>query len=160
MKFLLFNAAVAAAIVYLLAVDDGDTPVSTLPAASQAEWQQKFDRIKDRVAALKSEAEPQEAVLPIPELAKGDSPISAEKIDKPEQSPLEKAPTQTPPPLEAEREVEVLTQPEALRPAPITGDVVKPGPATPKNMTPRQRRRELNRLVHDMEMMFADKLAQ
>ena len=49
----------------------------------------------------------------------------------------------------------------AAKPKPVTPLVEeKPDPPLRKFMSRAERRRELNRLAHDMEMMFADKLSE
>lgn len=149
MKFLLFNAAVVAAIVYLLAVDGDKLPMNQTKIPDQVEWQKKFDRINDRVAELKANADAAE------DITEASPPEAKQKID-PQPTP-KKAP-----PLLAEREVKVpiVNLPPQSKPASKAEAIKEAKKADPKFMTPRQRRRELNRLAHDMEMMFADKLAQ
>jgi hypothetical protein len=172
MKFLLFNVIVAGALVYLfgagpvkqiategaaVAVDltdkavealrqDGLAVVAGKPASFRepskkermAELQRKFVNVQTTPAAtpeVKTTATPPPSVIEV----------------------RETKPTPLPPIAEA---VEVRTAP--VHKVPVEKKVASSAPKieAPQFMTPKQRWRELNRLAHDMEVMFADKMAR
>jgi hypothetical protein len=176
MRFLLFNVTVTAALIYLFAVGGpGVAPslkgkaedlLATLTAAAG----EAIDKISDPSPGggsdeLRGQATPESprkggqpdrttALVP----AAGELPaVDASRPPPPPPSP-------TAAPIEPERSKPlqaptVSRKPEAARAAPSpSADPVTPSRKRPRFMTPRERRRELQRLARDMEELFVNRL--
>ncbi len=140
MKFLIFNVAFAAAIVYLV-FNDGDTMTAAVEPGGTPSLSQ---------AAVSTAGE-------LGDFLSGE----LDKISSARKQ-LEADPV-TPPQLEA-RQVPVRTVHRA--PGQLSGaQVPQTNPSTPKAepvvaKSSGDRRKELNKLAQDMELMFADRLAR
>jgi hypothetical protein len=174
MKFLMFNVVVIGALAYLAIGPGGadffktDTVIAA-PVAAKEDIAAKAKQLYDEVYAKRmneaekffsmvdnefTEDEPKKIAAAEPK------PAVQEAAPAPKPAPVKKAPV-----LTAAKEVQVVAVHKAPPPAaPIgTGKAIVTAQKTatapaPKFMTPRQRARELNRLVQDMEIFFADKL--
>jgi hypothetical protein len=173
MKFLMFNVVVIGALAYLV-VGPGvadyfktDT-AQPVPVAAKEDIAAKAKELYDAVYAKRmieaekffsmvddefNHAETKTVAAAEPK------PTAQEAVPAPRPAPVKKAPV-----LTAAKEIPVVAVHKAPPPAtPIgTGKAIVTAQKTataPKFMTPRQRARELNRLVQDMEIFFADKLA-
>ena len=179
MKFLIFNGVVIGALAYLAIGPGGadffktDTvipaPVAAKRAISKDEIAAKAQELYEQVYAKRMiEAEKFFSMVDKEITADGTKiiaaavpkPVTPEIAPAPKPAPVKKAPV-----LTATKDVKVVAVHKAPPPAaPVgtgkaidTAQKTEPAPA-PKFMTPRQRARELNRLVQDMEIFFADKL--
>ena len=154
MKFLLFNAVVIGALVYLFSDDPSQlSDPKTVSAQTQKIVENAKRTVKASARVVKEK---------VNNFAEADQPAMPDPKPKPvvEQEAPRLPPAQ---PIEpwVVNPVPVVTAAKARR----TPSVFKaPAPEVevaeqPKFMTPQQRRRELNKLAHEMELMFADKLA-
>ncbi|MBT3532649.1 MAG: hypothetical protein HOB37_18625 [Rhodospirillaceae bacterium] len=175
MKFLMFNVVVIGALAYLVVGPGGadffksDT-AQPVPVAAKEDIAAKAKALYDEVYAKRmNEAEkffsmvdketPEDETKRV--AAAEPKPAVQEAVPAPNPKPVKKAPV-----LTAAKEIPVVAvhkapppaQPVGTGKAIVTASKTEPAPA-PKFMTPRQRARELNRLVQDMEIFFADKLA-
>jgi hypothetical protein len=185
MKFLMFNVVVIGAIAYLaigpggadfFKSDQADpAPIAAKPAISKPdvsadEIAAKAKALYDNVYAKRMADAEKFFSMVDKEITEDETRMIAEAEPKPVQPAVTPAPK--PPPVEkapvltAAKEVQVVAVHKAPPPAaPVgTGKAIvaaqnaEPAVA-PKFMTPRQRARELNRLVRDMEVFFTDKLS-
>ena len=183
MKFLMFNSVVIGALAYLAVGPSGadffktDTaipaPVAAKPAVSKDEIAAQAKQLYEEVYAKRMNDAEKFFSMVETELAEDETkmiaaaepkPVVQEAVPAPNPKPVKKAPV-----LTAAKEVQVVAvhkAPPSARPvgtgkaivtAEATPQKAAPAPA-PKFMAPRQRARELNRLVQDMEIFFADKL--
>ncbi len=182
MKFLLFNAVVAAALAYLLLGDNRNQQTADISAALQ-------EGVNSVVEAAKSVttpgiSQPLGPILPVeepaaPENAPASKPDivaeTAEKATGPEAAPARRAPapagqevsvTQAPevpelppvaPPATANKPV--LDPKVAQRRAEVLGEAPEAA-AKPTFMSPADRKRELMRLAEDMELRFLGSVRQ
>lgn len=183
MKFLMFNVVVIGALAYLAVGPGGadffktDTavpaPVTAKPAISKDQIAAKAKELYEQVYAKRMNEAEKFFSMVEKETAEDETrtvaaaepkPAVQEAVPAPRPAPQKKAPV-----LTAAKEVAVVAVHKAPPPARPVGTgkaivtaqntVQKTEPAAaPKFMTPRQRARELNRLVQDMEVFFADKL--
>lgn len=184
MKFLMFNVVVIGALAYLAVGPGGadffktDTavpaPVAAKPALPKDEIAAKAKELYEQVYAKRMNEAKKFFSMVDKEITDDETePIAAaepktvvqEAVPTPRPAPVKKAPV-----LTAAKEVQLVAVHKAPPPSqPVgTGKAIVTAEATPqtteaapapKFMTPRQRARELNRLVQDMEIFFADKLA-
>ena len=175
MKFLMFNVVVIGALAYLAVGPGGadffktDTAVP-VPVVSKEDIAAKAKELYEQVYAERmNEAEKFFSMVDKEVtddetdtiVAADPKPATQEAAPAPRPAPVKKAPV-----LTAAKEIPVVAVHKAPPPAApvgtgkviVTAQKMEPAPA-PKFMTPRQRARELNRLVQDMEIFFADKLA-
>lgn len=167
MKFLLFNAVVAAALVYLIAGESGtDTPAAVKEARATIEnvAETLRDQLPEQSAsqtevAARTENRPVPADTPEPALA------AHEDTSEPDHSaplpPVEEERVETLPRHEI-REAEAVAvsdSPEMADPA-ATADVEDSTLDTPEFMTASDRQRELELLAQDMELMFLTKAGE
>jgi hypothetical protein len=153
MKFMFFNLMAVIAILYLVAVDG--SPTSRLPdfltsvgskgdAKNGAEL---AERAHKKLANFKAMVEKVEVSVqnPVPEFAPPQKPIEivARPVNK---VPVHQA---NKPKFKPIAQKSTLKLVEAVAPLPAQ-----------KFMSRAERQRELNRLAHDMEMMFADKFSE
>tara|TARA_B100000315_G_scaffold255684_1_gene299689 strand:- start:1147 stop:1641 length:495 start_codon:yes stop_codon:yes gene_type:complete len=164
MKFMFFNLMAVIAILYLVAVDGQPIkPIADLlPAVASGDATDKGRELAERARqklesfkanwekfeiaeeAPKNQAEKKPEIQPVDVAMRpvNKVPLLSEHVSKP-------APTQKI--VAAKPESPELIAPMARK---------KPELPEQKFMSRAERRRELNRLAHDMEMMFADKLSE
>ena len=162
MKFLVFNLAVIGAIGFLVfhnndtAVSEAAKPMQTVEPVEavdpvldvkQAAKAAVID-IKKTVAAEMKKIEAESATVPEP--ATETQPVVRDVAER----PVHRTPHFDPAKDKANRTA--TFQPVKAKPAAVGGDAGE----EVKFMTSKQRRRELNRLARDMELMFADKLTK
>ena len=162
MKFLVFNLAVIGAIGFLVfhnndtAVSEAAKPMQTVEPVEavdpvldvkQAAKAAVID-IKKTVAAEMKKIEAESATVPEP--ATESQPVVRDVAER----PVHRTPHFDPAKDKENRTATV--QPVKAKPAAVGGDAGE----EVKFMTSKQRRRELNRLARDMELMFADKLTK
>ena len=162
MKFLVFNLAVIGAIGFLV-FHNNDTAVTEI-----AKPMQTAEPVKavDPVFEVKQAAK--DAVIDIKKLVAAEmKKIEAEGAAVPEPATetqpmvrdVAEMPVHRTPHFDPAKDKENRTaafQPVKAKPAVVGGDAGE----EVKFMTSKQRRRELNRLARDMELMFADKLTK
>jgi hypothetical protein len=183
MKFLIFNVVVIGALAYLAVGPGGadffkNDAAAPAPVVAKEDIAAKAKQLYDEVYAKRmNEAEKFFSMVDTEFTGDETKMIAAaepkpavqEVAPAPKPEPVKKAPV-----LTVAKEVQVVVVHKAPPPtAPVgTGKAIvtaqnsahktaaktEPTPA-PKFMTPRQRARELNRLVQDMEIFFAEKLA-
>ena len=163
MKFLVFNLAVIGAIGFLV-FHNNDPAVSEI--AKPMQKAEPVDQLVDPVLEVKQAAK--DAVIDIKKLVAAEmKKIEAESAAVPEpateiqpvvrdvaERPVHRTPHFDPAKDKANRTA--TFQPVKAKPAAVGGDAGE----EVKFMTSKQRRRELNRLARDMELMFADKLTK
>jgi hypothetical protein len=159
MKFLIFNIAVAAALIFLFTADKVDLQVAVTQAHEAAGEVKKIARkiAGDGRSLIRKAAGDVEEKAPVVEAPK---PVAPEPVAPPPAPVrLAKAPEAiaAPPPLPPEvaaRRAEILSGVMA----PETGSpVLKQGE---KLMTSSERRRELLSLAEEMELLYARSLGQ
>ena len=165
MKFLVFNLAVIGAIGFLVfhnndpAVSETARPVQTAKPAEamdpvfevkQAAKAAVIDIKKLVAAEMKKIDAESAAAAPVPEPATESQPVVRDVAER----PVHRTPHFDPAKDKANRTA--TFQPVKAKPAAVGGDAGE----EVKFMTSKQRRRELNRLARDMELMFADKLTK
>jgi hypothetical protein len=172
MKFLLFNVVVIGALAYLAINPNGMNffaSGSTDPAlaVTKEEIAAKAKEMYEHVYAERlREAEKFFSIFDkeiTEEASKTVADTAPTPVKKPVPAETVSAPAQKAPALTETKEVQVVAIHKAPSPAnPVgTGKAIVTAQKTqtkPTYMTPRQRARELNRLVRDMEIFFADKL--
>lgn len=141
MRFVIFNLAVLVGLGYLLFGDPAKRPAWLAPANVE---------VPAPLAAVAPAPVPD--VLPEPKPATQPEPVPEREV---ETVPVAAPPPPAPPPAPA-AVVEDAAQTPLL---PVAVVEPKPEPV-PVLMSPRERRRELDRLVDDMEGVFLDKLAR
>ena len=162
MKFLVFNLAVIGAIGFLVfhnndtAVSEAAKPMQTVEPVEavdpvldvkQAAKAAVID-IKKTVAAEMKKIEAESATVPEP--ATETQPVVRDVAER----PVHRTPHFDPAKDKANRTATV--QPVKAKQAAVGGDAGE----EVNFMTSKQRRRELNRLARDMELMFSDKLTK
>ncbi len=184
MKFLMFNVVVIGALAYLAIGPAGgdffktDTavppPAVSKPRVSKDEIAAKAKEMYDNVYAKRIAEAEKFFSLVDKEIVENETKMTAAAKPRPTVQETALAPKPAPqkkvPILTAAKEVKVVVVRKAPpSAAPVgTGKVIVTDKVTaqkteraqtPKFMTPRQRARELNRLVRDMEFFFVDKLS-
>ena len=150
MKFMFFNLMAVIAILYLVAVDG--MPIQPIPdllaSVSNSDTKDKgrdlAERARQKLESFKANWQKKEFDKEEPKTQVEDGSVN---------NPVDVAmrPVNKVPPV-----VEPVSKPEPV--APVVRK--KPEPPQQKFMSRAERRRELNRLAHDMEIMFADKLSE
>ena len=154
MKFLLFNALVIGSLIYLFSDEPGQLIAPETMSIQTQKIVEKATKTAKATARIVKEK--------VNKLAEADQPVKPEPV--PDTIIDEKAP-----PLPPAREI----APRTVKPMPVytaertssvtsvpkTPDLSADVAETSNFMTPQQRRRELNKLAHEMELMFADKLS-
>lgn len=163
MKFLFFNLMAVIAILYLVAVDG--KPMNYLPDflsfVSSKDAQNLppnipgdksaylAERARKKLENFKAMVEPSATVAKNP-VQKKIAKVEPEVKATPQPESVEISP----------RPVHIVPNPKLANKS-VIKPAVKPAPIRPRQkfMSRAERRRDLNRLAHDMEMMFADKLS-
>ena len=161
MKFLVFNLAVIGAIGFLVFHNNDNSVTETAKPMQRAEPAEAVDPVLEVKQAAK------EAVLDIKKMVAAEmKKIDAESAAA-AHSPESMAETQPVVRDVAARPVHRTPQFDPTKDKANRTATVKQANTTQvaegdevKFMTPKQRRRELNRLARDMELMFADKLTK
>ena len=163
MKFLLFNLIVAGALVYLFGAGPVTNAVTDGVAVVAKITDKLVDKAKDiggrgESAAPPAQAKPARKKVPKKVTAAPRSPAVVKPV-VPAPAPAaqgapERKAANLAPIIEA---VDVRTLPVHAAPSPA---ITEAKAKAAKFMTPKQRWRELNRLAHDMELMYADKVTR
>ncbi len=160
MKFMFFNLLAVIAILYLVAVDG--KPVQPIPdllssvtsGDAEKKGREMAERARKKLESFKANWQKNEI----------DEKAPKSVVAKPKNKPVDVAMwpvNKVPPVVEPVSKPEPVQKTVAAKPKPVTPLVEeKPDPPLRKFMSRAERRRELNRLAHDMEMMFADKLSE
>ena len=161
MRYLLFNLVVFAALAYLI-TGDGADPQSwfedRLQNLNPGAW---FDQRRDTPQTV---AAPVATPAPAPTIAPQIAPQPVDTIaDKTEavSPPVHEAPI--PAPVVAEAAPPVAEPRDTAAPVAYEAPVIAEAPTSteqPAFMTRSERRRELNRLIQDMEGQFLDRLGE
>ena len=148
MRYLLFNLVVFAALAYLITGDGADP---------QSWFADKMQNLNPGAWFEQRHDAPQTVAAPV--IAPQPVETIAEKAETtPSPPPVDEAPIPAPVAVEAAPPV---TEPHDMAPVAYEAPVIAEAPASteqPVFMTRPERRRELNRLIQDMEGQFLDRL--
>ena len=178
MKFMFFNLMAIVAILYLVAIDG--KPTNSLPefltsASSKDVTRKSADlakRARRKLKNFKAMVEPSETdVKKTPEAVAAKvkssqkftptvtSKVTTKSTAKPQPVKVATRPVHIVPPISEVKSLPRAKLKPVTKPTPNLMSSIVEQPQKQKFMSRAERRRKLNRLAHDMEMMFVDKIS-